>query len=198
MGIKKSLYIDIETTGLDSNKHEIIQLAGLIVVGGKVEEEFNYRIKPLHLDLSDSEVMKALDINSIKVEDLASYEMPYVIHKHLTSVLGKHVDKYNKKDKYYLVGYNVGFDLGFLEQFFILNSDNFLGSWLNWKKIDVLQLVYFLDYLGILGLPNYKLGTVCDYFKIKLDNAHDALADIKATRELLKLLYSEYYGKLCK
>lgn len=37
-------------------------------------------------------------------------------------------------------------------------------------------------------LPNRKLGTVCAHFGIEMDKAHDALSDIRATREVAKSL----------
>jgi len=43
------------------------------------------------------------------------------------------------------------------------------------------------DFQGQLSLPNYKLQTVCEHFGVQID-AHDALSDIKATRELLQMI----------
>ena len=38
--------------------------------------------------------------------------------------------------------------------------------------------------------PNRKLGTVAKTLGVNLDNAHDALADIRATREVINILWS--------
>jgi DNA polymerase-3 subunit epsilon len=38
-------------------------------------------------------------------------------------------------------------------------------------------------------LPDRKLGTVAKHLGVNLENAHDALADIKATREVAGKLY---------
>jgi DNA polymerase III epsilon subunit-like protein len=44
-------------------------------------------------------------------------------------------------------------------------------------------------------LPNLKLGTVCDAFGIKLgDAAHDALADVVATRTLIRRMQDWLFG----
>jgi len=189
---KKILYIDVETTGLDCLKHEIIQLAGIIVVNGRAEEEFNYHIKPLHLDLSDISLAVALEKSGTTMGDLSTYTLPSDIYEELVGVLGKHVNKYNRNDKYYLAGYNIGFDLGFIKEFFKNNDDKYLGSWLNWKKIDVLGLLHYLDYCGKLSLSNYRLETACKYFGIGIV-AHDAMSDIRATMELLSILQREYF-----
>jgi len=51
--------------------------------------------------------------------------------------------------------------------------------------------LYILDYKGILNLESYKLENVAKYFNIK-HNTHNALEDIKVTREIFyKLL--EYF-----
>ena len=42
----------------------------------------------------------------------------------------------------------------------------------------------FLEYKKLIILESHKLVDVCKYFDIKID-AHDALSDIKATRELI-------------
>lgn len=71
------------------------------------------------------------------------------------------------------------------------NGDVYFGSWFNYKTIDPLSLLHILDGIGSISLENYKLETVCKHYDIPLD-AHDALNDIKATRELTKLICSTY------
>ncbi len=51
-------------------------------------------------------------------------------------------------------------------------------------KADVFIQVKKGRYMGRIKTENLKLGTVCKSFDVSLDNAHNALADIKATREL--------------
>jgi DNA polymerase III epsilon subunit-like protein len=41
---------------------------------------------------------------------------------------------------------------------------------------------------------SYKLASLCERFNIKLDNAHDALADIEATVNLFRYLYTNLGG----
>ena len=44
--MKKLLYFDTETTGLDPVRNGIIQIAGIIVIDGEVKEEFNIKMQP--------------------------------------------------------------------------------------------------------------------------------------------------------
>jgi len=103
-------------------------------------------------------------------------------------MIEEHVDKYDKMDKFYPAGYNVRFDLDFLQSFFHKRGNRYgTGSYQNWRAIDVMQYVHFMDYSGKLSLNDYKLKTVCEHFGIEII-AHDAMSDIRATRNLLKIL----------
>jgi exonuclease I len=46
-----------------------------------------------------------------------------------------------------------------------------------------------MDYKGEITLQNYKLETVAGHFGIEL-KAHDALSDVKATREIIRKVLS--------
>jgi hypothetical protein len=41
-----------------------------------------------------------------------------------------------------------------------------------------------MDYRGEIKLPDYKLVTVCEYFKISLFDAHNALSDARSIRDI--------------
>lgn len=191
---KKAIYLDVETTGLDCTKHEIIQLSGMVVINGKVAGEFDYKVRPSNTTDVDATI---LSMQNRTIEEVRGYPESKMVYKQFVELLSKHVDKYDKTDKFYPVGYNVEFDLNFLQRFFKSNGDNYLGSWINWRKIDVLNLVYFLDYLGLLDLENYKLGTVCKNYNLDLE-AHNALNDIKSTRAILHKLHKEFFYKLLR
>lgn len=52
------------------------------------------------------------------------------IYKQFVDLLSKYVDRYNKKDKFFLAGYNIAsFDNSFLRAWFIQNGDKYFGSW---------------------------------------------------------------------
>ncbi len=54
--------------------------------------------------------------------------------------------------------------------------------------LDPQPILNLMDYMGRISLPNHRLQTACDHFGVKLENAHDALADITATRALMQRL----------
>lgn len=181
---RKVFYFDVETTGLDCTKHSIVQLAYIVEKNFNVFEAGNLLIRPFAHDPIDSE---ALAIHKRTKEEVLSYPEPAVVYRDLCEIFNKYIDKYDKNDKFYPAGFNVGFDLDFLSAFFKAMGDNYLGSFLNWKRLDPLPFLYNMDFSGELELPNYKLETVCKHYGIDLI-AHDALSDIRATRKLIHSL----------
>jgi len=190
---KKVFYCDIESTGLDPKKHDIVKLAYIIEIDGEVKREDEFCIRPSDFSTVSQ---KALEVNRLTVEELEHFPVNKLIHTELTQILSIYVNRYDKTDKFVPVGYNVRFDLDFLRSFFEKCDDLYFGSYFHNKPIDPLYLLFYLDYLGEIKLPNYKLETVCRHFKIELD-AHDAMSDIKATRQLLTYL-NNIIGINCK
>lgn len=181
--MKKELFLDTETTDLGPNA-AIVQIAGIIVVDDEVKEEFNIKLRP-HIGAVINE--EALKVTGLTKEEINSYENSFIGMMNFERILSKYVDKYDKNDKFILIGQNTIFDFEKLIQFYKRNNNPFLGSFINFKTyLDTLHIVKILQYIGKLPqLENNKLSTWCEYFNIELgDNAHDALADIRATREL--------------
>lgn len=187
----KNLYFDTETTGLDAAANGLIQLAMIIEIDGVVVEEVNLKLKPHPTDLINDE---ALAVNGITREMLENEEGRLSCREgylELIKILSKYVSQYDRADKFTPIGYNVSFDMEVLRQFFLKNGDKYFGSWMWWNAADPLQLLRFLKYARKVDLPDFKLSSVCAHFGIPID-AHDALSDIKATRDLAILLRDKY------
>lgn len=182
--MKKALWFDVETTGLNARKHDIIQLAAIVEINGEVKDTFEMKFGPW--DYSTIEP-KALEVSGHTIEELKKFPHPLEAYKKFVGFLGKYVNKYDKTDKFAPCGYNVHFDVDFLHAFFEKASDRYYGSWFSWKLVDPLSRLYCMDYEGKIALPDYKLATVCAHFNIPL-KAHDALSDISATREVYKIV----------
>lgn len=181
---KKLITLDLETTGISKEKSAIIQIAGIIQIGEEVKEKFNFRVKPFsHKTIS----MEALSVTGVAPEDLNGFPEPGIVYKEFTKMLGKYVDKFNKKDKFHMIGYNCqSFDSDFLRQFFIDNSDRYYGSWFWPATLDVMVLAAdaLVDIRG--EMPNFQLHTVAKEFGIKVDEdkLHDAMYDIELTKKV--------------
>jgi DNA polymerase-3 subunit epsilon len=181
----KSFWLDTETTGVDPTKCAIIQLAGIIEIDGKAVEEIDIRMKPFPgADISH----QALEANGITRERMETFESFDKGMRKFVKVLDAYVDPFDKRDKMIIMGYKVGFDSDFLRAAFKrMGGDmakyGFGSRFVSGCQVDVSSLVGVLIAYHGLKLVNYKLGTVCEHFKIPLD-AHDALNDIRATRSL--------------
>ena len=182
--MKKIFHFDCETTGIDPKINDIIQMAYIIEVDGEIKEEGEIKVQP-HSYENISQ--KAVEVHGITIEDMKQFDPPRVAHEKILAVLGRYVDKYNRYDKYYPAGYNCSFDLSFMSEFFAKCGDKYFGSWVNWRRIDPLPMLYVMDLNGDITLPNYKLETVCEHFGVEI-KAHDAVSDIRATSEILKIL----------
>ncbi len=177
---KKILWFDVETTGLDPQKNDPVQIAGMVEIDGEVMGSFNYHCQPISFENVSP---KALEINGLTMEDLKGFKPPAEVKDQLTDFLSGHCDKFAPNDKFYPAGYNARFDVDFLAAWFTKLGDKYLGSWWNWKYIDPLPHLFLADYRGEISLKNYQLKTVCESYGIPLD-AHDALSDVRATRTL--------------
>lgn len=173
----KELWFDVETTGTNPYKNDIIQFAGMIVESGEVVDQFQIFIQPINWTAISEE---ALLVNKISREDMKGFQTPRRGYEEIIKFFSKHVNRYDKADKLTPCGYSVDFDVQFLRGLFRNNKDNYLGSYINYRYLDTLYLIRYLERRGRLALRNHKLETICDYFKIKIA-AHDALSDIQAT-----------------
>jgi DNA polymerase-3 subunit epsilon len=176
---KKILWIDTETTGLDPTLHSIIQIGGVIDIDGEEKEIFEMKCKP-HPDF-------AIDNSAIAVNKLYDYrEFPEMrnMHKTLCDTFSRYVDKFDRDDKFIIAGQNIKFDLDMLAHFFMRLGDNYLGSYVDFRKrIELYDITNALQQLGIIKSESLSLPKLCEEFEIEY-TAHDALSDIVATRDI--------------
>jgi len=180
----KLFYADTETTGLDPINNEMFQLAFLLEIDGNVVEEVNITFRPERWDTVSQE---ALDITGKTKEELRSYPPKAEGYKKLIAILGKYVDRFDKTDKMIWIGQNPDFDVRFVRTFFKEMNDKFFGSWWDPRPADLISLAVASKTRGVFDPPNFKLGTLAAEFGIEFD-AHDAMADVHATRQVWQLL----------
>lgn len=183
--MQKILYFDVETTGLHPHSDFITQLSGLIEINGEVVDEFNFFLRP---PLGTRISKEALEITGKTIDDIRGYEPAEVGYKAFLAKLEKYVDPRDRFDKFYPAAYNGHFDLQFVDQMFRRQFNNpYWGSYQNWQLIDPLPVMRALSFAGVINTYYHNLSTICRLFNIPLD-AHDALSDIRATRELVHML----------
>lgn len=185
----KLLFFDLETTGTLVNKHGIHQISGMVVIDGEVKETFNLHVQPNPQALIEP---AALEVGGVTEAQIKAYSPMGVIYNQFVDMLSKYADRYNKKDKFFLVGYNnASFDNQFLRAWFIQNGDKFFGSWFWANSIDVMVMAtpYLADQRA--DMENFKQGTVAKTLGIAIDDSklHDALYDIEVCKAI--------YDKVC-
>lgn len=157
--------IDFETTGLKPAKDEIIEMAAVRVVNGKITETFSQLVKPSH-----AVSLKITDITNITNDMLMSAPSINRVLPQFLGFIGNDV----------LVGHNIE---NFDSQFLAIACLRFRFA-LNNQIVDTLPLAQ----QTLPKLKNHKLETLCDHFKVKNQNAHRALSDCEATYKVFEKL----------
>ncbi len=182
----KLAFIDIETGGLDPKISPILQIAGTIEVNEQ-SQDFNFYIKPFPNDKIDAKALAVNKLDPTKPE----FEAPGTVYNKLIALFQQYVNKFDKSDKFFFVGYNSHqFDMPFIREFFYKNGDKYFGSWFHYPSIDVMILAACKLLDKRCGMPDFKLATVARELGINLDGAsfHAGEYDIAVTKEMFKLL----------
>lgn len=190
----KLVFFDLETTGTNPGKHGIHQISGQIVIDGVVKESFDFHVQPNLKALIEEEALK---VGGVTREQILAYPPMQQVYQEFVAMLGKYVDKFNKKDKFFLVGYNnAAFDNQFLRGFFLQNGDVYFGSWFWSNSIDVMVLASAYLATRRPEMENFKLSTVAKTLGIVVndDSLHDAMYDIELTKAVFDIVTGNQYG----
>lgn len=189
--MKKVIWIDTETTGLNSQIHGVREVGFIIEIDGVEVEKGFLEINTMTYENEryiSKYVRKEMGVDE---ELLTSY--PSSSYQQITfeNILHKYVNT-NEKSKFQMAGFNIEFDYDFIKKWFddTPKSTDF-NVYFGYQKLDVLELVRHLRYLNIFKTQNNKLETLCKHFDIEID-AHQALSDIEATKELHTVLADRY------
>lgn len=188
--MRKILFFDLETTGVKFWKNGIYQIGGIVDIDGEEKERFDIRVAPNPAAIIEPE---ALVVAGVTMEQIQGYQPMIEGYRQLVDILSKYVDKYDKKDKMFLAGFNnAAFDNQFLRAFFTQNGDKYFGSWFWPNPLDVYALSTPPLFDRRADMENFKLMTVAKEMGIEIDESklHDATYDIELTR----LIYYKVVG----
>lgn len=162
--LKSYIAFDVETTGLNPEENEIIEIGALKVRGGKVQERFMEFIRPKVM--ISSAITKLTGITNEMVEQARSRRE--VVSEFL-EFCGDDI----------LIGHNVIFDYSFVKV-------SALGEGMLFEKagIDTLKIARKVH----KDMESKSLGNLCDYYNIENNAAHRAYHDALATAKLYQTL----------
>lgn len=194
--MKKVLWLDTETTGLDCRKHGLREVGFIIEIDGVEVDKGVFKINPFTYTTKDVEIDDyALEISGVSIEDLESYDSASYCFKELMHKLVKYVNVNDKNDYFVIAGYFVAFDIGFIKEWFKeMGLQDSYKDLFHYKSLDVFSIVFALRHLGLNSAENDKLETMCNYFGIEIE-AHNALSDIEATKKLYELICEKFILK---
>lgn len=184
------VFFDVETSGLDPNVHEVIQLAAIAVEADGLGEIERFEAK-VQFDVSKASP-EALEINSYNVEAWRSAKPRPMVVGQFSNFLRQHstVQQISRRtgrpyNVAQLAGHNVAsFDIAFLRAMF---GSEFCP--IRFIPLDTLQLASWAMHWHPNPPSDLKLGTLAQFFEIPFDGeAHDALADVAVTVEVAKRL----------
>lgn len=155
---------DVESTGVDITRDEIIQIAGVrLAPDGSVTDEFYRNLRP------GRGVGRSVQVHGLTDAYLREHgESPKQVLEEFSEFVRGAV----------LVGHNVTYDLGIV------------GSELSRLGMPQLDYPCYYDTLEIFrrfypNLPNHKLEFLSEYFQVAHVSSHDAMDDILATADIL-------------
>ncbi len=187
----KTIFLDVETSGTDDKKNGILQLAGEIELDGFAAYRFDFKMKPFPDQIIEDSALEANGFTRSQIEGFAD---PVKCYNDVLRIIGKYVNRYDKKDKLTIVGYNSRFDDGFLREWFTrCGADKFTyGSHFFWPAIDVSNMVAVKYRKVRSSFPNFKLMTVAKILKIEVDEskAHDAVYDTAVTKAIYQKCFA--------
>ena len=157
------IIFDVESTGLDVTKDEVIQIAAIELKEGIVVQSFERFIKPLN-SVGESALVHGFSDEFLEAHGQSAYD---VFQEFLQFIDGD-----------LLIGHNVQYDL------------KIVRSHMNRVGLSFDTIVGYCDTLDIVrrlypNLKNHKLDTVSDFIGVEHEPTHNAMDDILATKDVL-------------
>jgi DNA polymerase III epsilon subunit family exonuclease len=167
---RELVVLDVETTGTDPKMSDLVEVAAVKIKGTEIVDRWSTYVNP-------GRPIVGNQMHGITDKDVKGAPSPQQAADQLLSFVG------DAK----IVGHNVGFDLGFIEE---AKGDGFRfesGTYLD-------TLVIARE--GYPGAESYKLPDLARFFGIDLSQSHRALPDAEATANLLLWFAKDLPGRI--
>jgi DNA polymerase III epsilon subunit family exonuclease len=167
---RELVVIDTETTGTDPKMADLVEIAAVKIKGTKIVDRWSSFVNP-------GRPIVGNQMHGITDKDVKGAPSPKEAADKLLNFVGEGL----------IVGHNVGFDLGFIEE---AKGEGFRfkpGSYLD-------TLVIARE--GYPGAESYKLPDLARFFGVELTQSHRALPDAEATANLLLWFANDLPGRV--
>lgn len=178
------LVFDLETTGMDYVKHEIIQIAALLLDKNSLEEKqyFESYIKPERIESADPEALTVHGIEYQSLQDKPSF-----------AEVALKLEENFHPDSVILSAYNTPFDVPFLR---LAYSKTGRAMPYDLHSLDIWGLAY--KYWSSGGFPvnpkkkvGFGLSDMAKVLGIEAGGFHNASTDVKVSAEVLRRLLAK-------
>jgi DNA polymerase III epsilon subunit family exonuclease len=165
--------LDTETTGTDAKMADLVEIAAVRVRGRKIVDRWSTLVNP-------GRPIVGNQLHGLTDADVADAPAPAEAVRQLLEFVGGAT----------IVGHNVGFDIGFLEE---AHGDGFRfepGTYLD-------TLVIARE--AFPGVPeSYKLGDLARFLGVETSTNHRALPDAEATAQVMLWLANDLTARIDK
>jgi DNA polymerase-3 subunit epsilon len=172
MKLHNLAFIDTETTGMDPDRHEIIELAVIIArqvprVGKgpslEIIEECEWKIKPQHIERAEDAALRVNGYNEV--------DWMFALDRK------KVMEEFSKKTQSCsFVSHNLVFDYGFITKAF---EETQVENRMHYAKMDTISIAFARLY-DAPQADKFSLRALCELLKVENTKAHTALADTRA------------------
>lgn len=158
--VNEYISLDVETTGFNALKDDLIEVAGVHIKDGRIIETFNELVKP-----SKSIPNKIIYLTGIDNEMVKNSRNPEEVLDDFIEFIGNLP----------LLGHNITFDLRFLRANTLKDINNTL--------VDTMKISRKIN-----NFDNHKLKTLIKAYSIDIQQEHRALSDCVATYQIYELM----------
>lgn len=170
--------MDCETGGLKPANNPLLEI-GASAMNFDLEDIGDYDSLIKTYDPSKKIEQQALVANGLTLYDIEKGKDSKVVIEEFSNYLKS---KKSGKNLPLICFHNADFDIGFLVEFFAFHKKDFS----EFVNTDFILDTLWISRLKYKESTNYKLGTCCENAGVTLVNAHRAMTDVYATKELLK------------
>ena len=177
------LFLDIETTGLNPEEHQIIQLSARFDSDGINIDNFNKKIK----------MQGPVDLGALAVNGRSLFQQrlnakfpdtEYDLATSLFEFMDWSVRIYKSYEGFIVSGHNIHFDITFLKaackKLNLTGFDNLFGH----RYLDTASIGLYLQEKGLLPLEKISMEKLTEFFGINKGELHDSMFDVDASADM--------------